>query len=136
MPDVLQILAEVAASEGSPVIGLRSLGGAVSRVPDHATAYPHRSAELVFVTMTAGPAAIVEAARPVRDAIWTRLEPHVNGAYANFLSTATERELAAIYPIETRRRLAAVKARYDPGNLFDGNHNIRPQQPAVTSTVS
>ena len=36
---------------------------------------------------------------------------------------------AAIYPPQTRRRLAAVKRQYDPGNLFAGNHNIGPRVP-------
>jgi len=49
------------------------------------------------------------------------------GAYANFLATATEEDVAAIYPEETYQRLAAVKRRYDPGNLFARNHNVRPQ---------
>ena len=69
----------------------------------------------------------VEAARPALDAIWDRLTPHVSGAYANFLSSATEEDVAAIYPAKTYRRLAAVKRRYDPGNLFAGNHNIQPR---------
>ena len=127
VPEVLQILAEVRASERSPVITVRSVGGAVSRVPDDATAYAHRHAELMVVTMTAGPKPAVEAARPDLDAIWERLAPHVNGAYANFLASATEEDVAAIYPTQTHRRLAAVKRQYDPGNLFARNHNIRPQ---------
>jgi len=80
----------------------------------------------VFLTFTGGPPPIVEAARPALDAVWGRLAPHVHGAYANFLSSATDDEVAAIYPTETRQRLAAVKRRYDPGNLFAGNHNVRP----------
>ena len=127
VPEVLQILAEVRASEQSPFIAVRSVGGAVSRVPDDATAYAHRQAELMVVTMTAGPKPAVEAARPVLEAIWGRLAPHVNGAYANFLACATEEYVAAIYPTQTRRRLAAVKRRYDRGNLFARNHNVRPQ---------
>ena len=90
VPEVLQILAEAGASERSPVIALRSVGGAVSRVPDDATAYAHRQAELMFVTTTVGPAPAIEAGRPALDAIWERLAPHVNGAYANFLTSATE----------------------------------------------
>ena len=127
VPEVLQILAEVRASEQSPFITVRSVGGAVSRVPDNATAYAHRQAELMFVTTAAGPKPVVEAARPALEEIWGRLAPHVNGAYANFLTSATEEDTAAIYPTQTYKRLAAVKRQYDPGNLFARNHNVRPQ---------
>ncbi|MFF4621716.1 FAD-binding oxidoreductase [Nonomuraea jabiensis] len=126
-PEVLRILAEVGASEGSPFIAVRSVGGAVSRVPADATAYAHRRAELMFVTTTLGPEPVVAAARPALDAIWARLAPHVNGAYANFLDSATEEDVAAVYPTGTYDRLAAVKRQYDPGNLFAHNHNVRPQ---------
>ncbi len=126
VPAALAILAEVATSEGSPVIGVRGLGGAVARVPGDATAYAHRRAELAFVTISAGPAPVVEAAHPRLRAIWDRLAPHIGGAYANFLTQATEEEVAAIYPVATLERLREVKGTYDPGNLFAGNHNVRP----------
>ena len=125
--EVLQILTEAGASGRSPFIAVRSVGGAVSRVPGDATAYAHRQAELMVVTTIAGPEPAVQAARPALDAIWARLAPHVNGAYANFLASATEEDVAAIYPAQTYQRLAAVKRHYDPGNLFTRNHNIRPQ---------
>jgi FAD/FMN-containing dehydrogenase len=128
VPEVLRILAEVRASERSPFIAVRSIGGAVSRVPGDATAYAHRGAELMFVTTSAGPKPAVEAARPELEAMWARLAPHVSGAYANFLSSATAEDVAAIYPAEVRHRLAAVKRQYDPGNLFARNHNIRPAE--------
>jgi FAD/FMN-containing dehydrogenase len=44
VPEVLLILAEVAAAKGSPIIGLRGVSRAVSRVPPDATAYAHRQA--------------------------------------------------------------------------------------------
>ena len=125
--EVLQILAEVGAAERSPIIALRSVGGAVSRVPDDATAYAHRAAQLMIVTTTVGPQPVVEAAGPALDASWARLAPHVHGAYANFLTGADDDDVAAIYPPETYTRLAAVKGRYDPDNLFAGNHNVRPR---------
>ncbi|MEV0347281.1 FAD-binding oxidoreductase [Nonomuraea sp. NPDC050680] len=127
VPELLRALVEVGAAQGSPFIAVRSVGGAVSRVCDDATAYAHRQAELMFVTTILGPQPVVEAARPALDAIWTRLAPHVNGAYANFLTSATEEDVAAIYPTRTYERLAAVKRQYDPGNLFARNHNVRPQ---------
>jgi FAD/FMN-containing dehydrogenase len=127
VPEVLQILAEVGAAERPPIIAVRGVGGAVSRVPDDATAYAHRQAELMVVLTTAGPKPVIEAAQPALDVIWGRLSPHVNGAYANFLSAVTDEDVAAVYPTRTYARLAAVKRQYDPGNLFAGNHNVRPQ---------
>jgi FAD/FMN-containing dehydrogenase len=114
-------------ADSAPSVALRSVGGAVSRVPEDATAYAHRTAQLMIVTTTVGPQPVVEAAGPALDAVWARLAPHVHGAYANFLTTATDEDVAAIYPTKTYERLAAVKRRYDPDNLFAGNHNVRPQ---------
>ncbi|MFI7612030.1 FAD-binding oxidoreductase [Nonomuraea terrae] len=125
--EALGVLAEVGTSGRPPAISVRSVGGAVSRVPGDATAYAYRQAELMVVTTIVGPEPVVEAAGPALAAIWRRLAPHVNGAYANFLASAAEEDVAAIYPTETYRRLAAVKRQYDPGNLFAGNHNVRPR---------
>ncbi|NUW46882.1 FAD-binding oxidoreductase [Nonomuraea rhodomycinica] len=127
VPAALRILAEAGASHGSPFLSVRSVGGAVSRVAGDATAYAHRAAELMVVTTALGPAPVVEAARPALDALWARLAPHVDGAYANFLASATEEDVAAVYPVPTYERLAAVKRHYDPGNLFARNHNVRPR---------
>jgi FAD/FMN-containing dehydrogenase len=127
VPEVLSILVEGGMAGQSPAISVRSLGGAMSRVPGDATAFAHRRAELMIMTISAGPAPAVAAARPARDALWRRLAPHVSGLYANFLATATEDDVAAIYPAQTYERLAAVKRRYDPGNLFAANHNVRPR---------
>ena len=96
--EVLKVLADVGAAPGSPFMAVRSVGGAVSRVPEDATAYAHRQAELMFVTTILGPAPAIEAARPVLDAAWKRLAPHVSGAYANFHSPAADEDVAEIYP--------------------------------------
>ncbi|MEV5573406.1 FAD-binding oxidoreductase [Spirillospora sp. NPDC052269] len=127
VPEFLSIVSEIGSAAGSPFFSVRSVGAAVSRVPADATAYAHRGAELMFVTTIGGPAPVVEAARPGLDAAWTRLTPHVTGAYANFLTTATDEDVAAVYPDETRKRLASLKAQYDPENLFASNHNVRPE---------
>jgi FAD/FMN-containing dehydrogenase len=127
VPKVLQILADVGASEQSPIIALRSVGGAVSRVAGDATAYAHRGAQLMFLTTFVGPQPAIDAARPVLEEIWENLGPHVNGAYANFLTTATDEDVAAVYPTETYERLSRAKGRYDPDNLFAGNHNVLPR---------
>lgn len=124
--DTLRILTEVAAEPGSPFMAVRGVGGAVSRVPADATAYAHRRAELMFMTTIAGPPPVVDAARPTLDKIWQRLAPHVSGAYGNFLTSASESDVAAIYPPSTYARLAELKRRYDPNVLFAGNHTVLP----------
>jgi FAD/FMN-containing dehydrogenase len=126
VPDVLRILSDATRSDGTTAVAVRSLGGAVARVDADATAYAHRQAELMVVTLAAGPEPVVQAARPGLDRLWARLAPHVTGAYANFLTGATDDDVAAVYPEETRCWLAAVKRRYDPANLFAGNHTVRP----------
>jgi FAD/FMN-containing dehydrogenase len=124
--EALRILCQVGASERPPIIQLRTLGGAVARVDASATAYAHRRAELMIATTLVGPEPVVNGARPALESIWGGLAPHVAGAYANFLSDSDEAEVAAVFPDDTYRRLAAVKREYDPGNLFSRNHNVRP----------
>ncbi|WP_433305935.1 FAD-binding oxidoreductase [Actinoplanes sp. CA-030573] len=124
--NVLRILTGEAASGRSPILAIRGLGGAVARVPAGTTAYAHRDAELMVVGSAIGPEPVLEATAAARAAFWNRLAPHTAGMYANFVSTAGDEDVAEIYPPSTRARLAAVKRRFDPGNVFAGNHNVRP----------
>ncbi|HWD81776.1 MAG TPA: BBE domain-containing protein, partial [Kribbella sp.] len=107
----------------SPIIAIRSVGGAVSEISESATAYAYRQAELMFVTTTIGPPPVIEATRPAREQLWATLAPHVYGAYANFLSDA---DVTGVYPAGTYERLARIKRQYDPENVFAANHNVRP----------
>jgi FAD binding domain/Berberine and berberine like len=57
---------------------------------------------------------------------WSALRPYsVGGAYVNFLMDEGPDRVAAAYP-GNHSRLAAVKAGYDPGNLFRMNQNVPP----------
>jgi len=120
-------LAELFAAGGA-VLSLRSLGGAAGRVSPDATAFAHRDAEVMaaaaFVLPQAAPAALVEQAA----SRWAPVASLGSGAYVGFLGTADAADVAAAYPAGTYRRLAAVKHRYDPGNVFRRTHNIRPSQ--------
>ena len=49
-------------------------------------------------------------------------------AYVNFLGDEGEGRVRDAYPAETWNRLASVKARYDPDNLFHRNQNIAPEE--------
>ena len=109
------------------VAQLRVLGGAMARVPVEATAFAHRRSR-IMVNVAAfydGPDDM-----PVREAWVTdfaaALEQGDSGAYVNFLGDEGEARVHAAYPGPTWDRLAAVKARYDPTNLFRLNQNIPP----------
>jgi FAD/FMN-containing dehydrogenase len=54
----------------------------------------------------------------------------IENVYLNFLPNEGEDRLIAGYGRENYERLAAVKAEYDPDNLFHLHHNIKPLQPA------
>jgi FAD/FMN-containing dehydrogenase len=47
-------------------------------------------------------------------------------AYVNFLGDEGEERVRDAYPDATWDRLASVKRRYDPDNLFHRNQNIAP----------
>jgi FAD/FMN-containing dehydrogenase len=51
---------------------------------------------------------------------------HSIGAYVNFLGAEGDARIREAYPEATYRRLAAVKASWDPENVFWSNQNIRP----------
>ena len=109
------------------VAQLRVLGGAMARVPSDATAFAHRTSR-IMVNLAAfyeGP-----EDRVVREAWVTNfvevLGQGDDGAYVNFLSDEGEARVRAAYPGRTWDRLAAIKRRYDPTNLFRRNQNIPP----------
>jgi FAD/FMN-containing dehydrogenase len=57
---------------------------------------------------------------------WEEIASFGEGAYAGFISTSTEQDTLSLYPKETYEKLAQIKAKYDPDNLFKMNFNIKP----------
>ena len=115
---------------GKPIAQIRALGGAVARVSPEATAFAHRENEALVVVPVFAPSEASEAsdeqAQQMREAAWRPLAPFASGAYLNFVSDASEATVAAVYPSATYAHLAGVKATYDPENVFNQNHNIKP----------
>lgn len=112
---------------GSPIIQIRSLGGAMARVSPQATAFAHRENEALVIMAAFAPSdAPEEQVRHIRQMAWRPLEPLATGAYANYLSEAGEASVAAAYPSATYAHLASIKAIYDPDNVFNQNQNIKP----------
>jgi FAD/FMN-containing dehydrogenase len=122
------IVSHLEASDASMrVAQLRVLGGAMARVPADATAFAHRASRIMVSV-----AAFYEGPedKPVRqawvEALSAALQQGDHGAYVNFLLDEGEARIRAAYPGETWDRLVAIKARYDPDNLFRLNQNIPP----------
>jgi FAD/FMN-containing dehydrogenase len=108
---------------------LRVLGGAMARVPADATAFAHRHSRMMI-----NASAIYDPSTSERSehATWARklsaeLHDADSGAYAGFLADEGEERVRAAYPGVTGERLAAVKAIYDPDNVFRLNQNIAPR---------
>ena len=115
------------SSASMAVAQLRVLGGAMARVPVDATAFAHRNSKIMVNI-----AALYE--KPEEKATheaWvaefaSALLQSDKGAYVNFLAEEGEERIRAAYPGSTWDRLAAIKARYDPTNLFRLNQNVQP----------
>lgn len=119
-------LLEVAGPESGAgaVVDVRHLGGALARASDAGIAVDHREAAYIVRIIT-GPGGAA-----ARAGIRAALTPWTLGHSLNFLygagADADEAQTRAGYRPDTYARLAALKARHDPRNLFRFNRNIRP----------
>ena len=126
--DILIAHAEAIASPHSAMLFMH-MGGAAARLPADQTAVGNRGAEFVFNVQGAWEQA-AEDDRHIgwaRD-FWSAMRPFSSGGtYVNFLTEdADDDRIRAAYGPELHRRLARIKACYDPANLFRSNQNIRP----------
>lgn len=111
--------------EGS-VLMIRSLSGAFNRVTEEATSFPWRDSEALVISAAFLPADAPAAAQQRVHEEWGTLAPHLQGSYGGFSNAAAGEATGLIYPPHVLDRLSAIKHRYDPDNLFNQNHNIRP----------
>jgi FAD/FMN-containing dehydrogenase len=135
--EVIDIIAEHAYDATSPrsYAAIFHMGGAVARTPRDATAYPSRDVEH---NMSIDAVWLPEQDDTVRasETAWARafldaLQPHRAGVYVNFLNSDDDTSrVREAYGDDTYWRLAEVKAKYDPENVFHINKNIQPSTPA------
>ncbi|MEO6633123.1 MAG: FAD-binding oxidoreductase [Mucilaginibacter sp.] len=106
---------------------LYPINGAASRISNNDTAWNYRGATwaMVIAGIDPDPANNDKITQWARD-YWEALHPHsAGGAYVNFIMDEGEDRVKAAYG-GNYEKLAAVKTKYDPGNLFRVNQNIKP----------
>lgn len=128
--EAIDVITQAAASIPSPLsqIFVVHLGGAVSRVPDGATAFGHRSAPYVIniLAIWTDPAERDEHVAWARG-LWTSLQgASTGGVYVNFLGDEGPNRVRAAYGPAIYERLVRLKHEYDPTNLFRLNQNVPP----------
>ncbi|MEX2552469.1 MAG: BBE domain-containing protein, partial [Actinomycetota bacterium] len=107
---------------------LYPVDGAAHKVGPDETAWSYRDAVWSGIVEGFEP----EARNADRVEHWCRafgdaLQPHSMGAgYINFLMDGAPDRVRAAYR-GNYERLADIKGRYDPGNVFRHNHNIKPR---------
>ena len=128
--DVIDILVDSFAAVPSSMGGMifEHFHGAVTRIPETATAWPlrHEGYNLVITSEWLDPTATEENIAWTRE-LYAKLEPHAAGRrYVNYLDAddADDAVRAAYGP--NYDRLVEVKRQYDPDNVFHLNHNIAP----------
>lgn len=112
-------------------IFIGQLGGASGRVASDETAFPHRDAKFAMNVHTrwrdrADERASIEWAR----ALFAATAPHATGGvYVNFMPEDETDRVAQAYG-GNFARLAMLKAKYDPDNIFRLNQNVQPNSAA------
>jgi FAD/FMN-containing dehydrogenase len=135
--DAIDIMIEAYTRVPSPLtmMAFQQFGNQIGRVPKDATAYGHRGEKLEQMTFSAW-------TDPKDDEVnkqWARevakkMTPFTHGHYVNQVGLESEEGAAAIKAAygDNWDRLVAAKTKYDPGNLFRHNQNIRPAAPVGT----
>jgi FAD/FMN-containing dehydrogenase len=127
-PGAAETILEHLETATAPMAGvqLRVLGGAMARVPEDATAFAHRKANLM---MNIAAMYVRPEERAEHEAWASSLAKALSAgttaaAYVGFLGDDGEEGVHRAYPPATLERLARVKRQYDPDNLFRLNLNV------------
>jgi FAD/FMN-containing dehydrogenase len=110
-----------------PAASLQSYGGAVASIADDESAFSHRNTMVEFVAAAAWTDPAEDEPRmAAARRFGAALEPFASGVYVNVLGDEGDEGVRRAYGPDKLARLAALKHRYDPDNIFHLNHNIRP----------
>ncbi|WP_219151694.1 FAD-binding oxidoreductase [Amycolatopsis sp. TNS106] len=123
---VIASLAELIVQAPGSILSIRSMIGAVNRVPPTATAFGWRDTEalVIFTGILppgSGPQDIVRIEEQ-----WSAISAG-RGSYGNFRDQVDDPFTHRVYAPVNTERLIETKRRWDPENVFAGNHNIKPR---------
>jgi FAD/FMN-containing dehydrogenase len=127
--EAIEVLLRFVSEMPSPSsgVGLQQMHGAASRVEPDATAFPHRDEhyDLLILSQWADPADSEANVRWARE-LFEAMQPFFGeGVYVNNLGEEEADRVEEAYG-EHYGRLAALKDKYDPTNLFRLNQNVEP----------
>jgi hypothetical protein len=122
---------------GLTMIEIRHLGGALDHEPRTPDAIPARGLPFQVFAVGIGTA---EEAPLLRESLADLIEtlrpwahPRTMIAFLSPDEATTPQAVRELYGAERYDRLAQIKRRYDPANIFRVNHNIEPAGPDVPS---
>jgi FAD/FMN-containing dehydrogenase len=130
--DVIKVMTEFSGTKNSPTSFSPTFhnDGAYSAVADDATAFggQRRPSFVVNLSCVARTPDLLEADTAWVKEYWEALRPFARdaGSYVNFIVEADQKRVVAAYGAEKYQRLAKIKGRYDPQNVFRHNANIKP----------
>jgi FAD/FMN-containing dehydrogenase len=110
-------------------VAVMMLGGAMGRVPAEATAFPAREAPFDFSAEAAWDEPVLDEASRAwcREALTIVQGDLAPGRYVGEVMDTGPEITRSIYGDAILRRLALLKATWDPDNVFRLNHNVTPQ---------
>jgi len=124
-PALIAAIVESYEGDMLPDLWFQHLGGAMARVDPRATAYFHRDAHSNFgISGVWRDASESEKRIGAIRRIYDAVEPHMAGFYTNLNEDSERRTWGNYGP--NYQRLAEIKYRHDPRNLFRLNANVQP----------
>jgi FAD/FMN-containing dehydrogenase len=117
------------------VIEITYQHGAQDRFGEHATAFPDRHADHSINALTRWhPGADGQPHIDwAREAVGATTPWQTSGLYSNFMSVDDDHRVRDVYSGDKYEKLRAIKAKYDPQNIFAKNPNIPPAPDAAAT---
>jgi hypothetical protein len=110
-----------------PGSGLQAYGGAIAEVGNDETAFSFRDTLVEFFAGSTWADPAEDPERMAAARAWAKaIEPFSTGTYVNVISDPGSEGVGRAYRAGQAARLAELKRKYDPDNVFHLNQNIRP----------